>query len=203
MTTRLPFLSFLRFDLRTLLIIIAVMAVLIRWWLVVEQAEARKQMFAIRNLGPTSPEVYAKPPWIWKILEPKAPGRVVGLAIRSNQATDEQLVPIADLSDLVWLDVVETQITDAGLEKLTGLQKLERLRIDSTSLTDAGVAQLTKFPKLHQLNLERTKITDAGLLELAKMPSLKEVYVPGKNVTPEAVERLRKARPKVIIILGR
>ncbi len=200
--SRLPFYARLRFSLRSLLIAITVLAVL-SVWLGFERAAARKQMLAIKNLGPTSPEVYAKPRWVWTILEPKAPGRVVGLAIRSNQAADEQLVPIADLSDLVWLDVVETQITDAGLEKLTGLQKLERLRIDSTSLTDAGLAHLTKFPKLHQLNLECTKITDAGLLELAKMPSLKEVYVPGENVTPAGIERLRQACPKLNVILGR
>lgn len=200
--SRLPLYARLRFSLRSLLIAITVLAV-VSVWLGFERAAARKQMLAIQNLAPTVPETYAKPNWIWTVLEPHAPGRVVGLAIRSNQATDEQLAPIADLSDLVWLDVDETQITDDGVERLTGLHKLERLRIDSTSLTDAGAAHLTKFPKLHQLNLERTKITDAGLLELAKMPSLKEVYVPMKNVTPVGVEQLRKACPKLNIILGR
>jgi Leucine-rich repeat (LRR) protein len=198
-----PFYSRLRFSLRSLLIAITVLAVVLSVWLGFERAAARKQMLAIQNLAPTVPETYAKPRWIWTVLEPNAPGRVVGLAIRSRRATDEQLAPLANLTDLVWLDVVETQITDVGVEKLTSLQKLERLRIDSTSLSDAGLAHIAKLPRLHQLNLERTKITDAGLLELAKMPSLKEVYVPGKNVTPAGVQRLQKACPKLNVIIGR
>jgi hypothetical protein len=140
-----------------------------------ERDQVRRQTVAGAKLRKVQAEIYARPTWVWTVLEPDSPGRVVGAAIRSRQATDDDLAPLANLSDLVWLNLNDTQVTDAGLAHLTKLKDLERLRLDGTSIGDRGLAYLVKLDKLRQLNLDNTRISDAGLIHLKEMKNRRDV----------------------------
>jgi hypothetical protein len=52
------------------------------------------------------------------------------------------------------------------------------------------------MPALEEFKLGNAQVTDAGLATLAESKSLKKLSLGGlKRVTPEGIERLRKARP--------
>ena len=59
---------------------------------------------------------------------------------------------------------------------------------------------MAKFPQLGSISLVGTKITDAGLMKLTKLPKLKVIMVGSTSVTPEGVEKAKKARPDLEII---
>lgn len=163
------------------------------------QQLARRQKNAVALLSKSGGEVYSRPQWLWSLLEPGAPGRVVGLAIRDAKATDADIAPLADLTDLIWLNLNNTQISDEGLVPLAGLEQLKRLRLDGTGVTDAGLARLASLKRLETLNLSRTQVTDAGLKHLAGLPNLVELNLARSQVADEGVQELQKALPKLKI----
>lgn len=196
-----PRVRWFQFRLRTLLVGLTLLAVVPGGYVVYQRAEARKQKAAVDELNELGAEVYARPKWLHSLLVPGAPGDVVGLGLRNRtRVNDSNLAPLADLSELIWLDLQYTAVTDAGLVHLSGLKKLERLRLDETQITDAGLAHLSGLPNLQVVNLSSTQITDAGLAHLEYLPSLQEVNLQKTKITPAATSKLLQAQPNLQII---
>lgn len=196
---RKPYGRFLRFSLRTFLIVATLVGGRIGVWVVRERSHARTQSVAAESLEEVQAEIYAKPDSIWTMLEPDAPGRVVGVAVRSREATDDNLEPLSDLTDLVWLNLNDTQVTDAGVARLVGLTKLERIRLDSTEVGDETMLHLSKLPKLRMLNLYNTRITDAGLVQLYALENLEEIHLLRTQLTDTGIAALQDAMPDLDI----
>lgn len=140
---------------------------------------------------------------------------------------DTSLVFIGKLTGLKSLNLGDAQVTNAGLKALAGLKNLETLDLGFTKdVGDAGLALLVKLPNLKVLGLGGTKVTDAGIPLLASFRSLKEVKLGstavtdkgvasleackglekvnlGKKskITPQAVDRLKKALPACTVNL--
>jgi hypothetical protein len=188
-----------QFSLRSLLVVITAIAIGPGGWALYTQQQARRQKSAVALLSKSGGEVYARPQWLWSLLERGAPGRVVGIALRDTNTTDADAAPLADLTDLVWVDLNDTQITDMGLAHLAGLTQLTRLRLDETQVTDAGLAQLAKLKNLETLNLSRTRVTDAGLAHLAGLAKLETLDLARTQVTDAGVIELQKKLPSVLI----
>jgi hypothetical protein len=98
-----------QFSLRSLMLAVTSLTVVLGSWVVREREQVRRQTVAAAKLRNVQAEIYARPTWVWTVLEPDSPGKVVGAAIRSRQATDDDLAPLANLSDLVWLNLNDTQ----------------------------------------------------------------------------------------------
>jgi hypothetical protein len=56
---------------------------------------------------------------------------------------------------------------------------------------------------LVELSMNRTEITDAGFRHLEDVTSLVALRLAGTNVSPEAVDRLRRALPNLTILIQR
>src|ERR1700733_7043341 len=87
----------------------------------------------------------------------------VSYHLSSSKVADEQLKPLADLKEIVHLNLRGTDITDAGLETVGKLKSLVRLHLERTKITDAGLAHLAGLTNLEYLNLYGTAVSDAGL----------------------------------------
>lgn len=188
-----------QFSLLSLLLLMTAIAVGPGGWVLYEQRQARRQKEAVALLAQSRAEVYAREQWLWSLLERDAPGRVVGIALRDPVTTDAGAAPLADLTDLIWLNLNDTQITDDGLASIARLPRLKQLRLDETNITDAGLVHLEKLANLETLNLSRTQVTDAGLAHLADLPNLKELDLTRTRVTSAGVAKLQEAVPNIAV----
>ena len=163
-----------QFSLRTLLVVVTLICVGPGGYLVYEQRLAKREEDAVKTLS-RSPanQLYTRPHWLRTLLARRTAGHVVGIGLRSRETQDSDLPPLAELSELVWLDLTDTKVTDQGLMHLTGLTRLERLRLDETQVTNKGLVHLAKLKRLTTLNLYRTQVTDEGVKKLqAALPDL-------------------------------
>lgn len=118
---------------------------------------------------------------------------VTGLQLASSKLTDEELAPLAKMSQLESLVLPETT-SDEGLRHIAGLGNLRLLRHQSTyagnpvmSITDAGVAHLSNLSNLQQLTLW-SSIEKDGLKHLSKLKQLRQLSLHG--VSDEALRHL-------------
>ena len=126
----------------------------------------------------------------------------VDFHLRGRELTDEGLVLVAALTNVVSLDLRETKITCAGLVHLKGLTKLRRLHLERTKVGDEGIANLAGLINLEYLNLYKTNITDKSLRRMTGLKKLRRLYVWQTGVTDEGVAKLEKALPELKIVRG-
>ena len=125
--------------------------------------------------------------------------------------TDADLVCLADLKRLKWLQIGPRHFTDRGIAYLAGLSNMERLGIGGPGMTDQGLKYLTNMKKLDTLTIsngafDRNKnafssggsITDKGLryLEGLKAMVFLEIYS-DNSFSTAALQRLRKGLPNL------
>ena len=110
--------------------------------------------------------------------------------------SDVGMKAITPMINLQTLDLSRMEITSRGLEPLTKLPKLRKLNLwQSTRIDDQAASYLLAMKSLEEVDLGDTSISDATLDQLEAMNRLKVLLVSGTKVTPERVERFRKARP--------
>jgi uncharacterized membrane protein len=116
---------------------------------------------------------------------------------------DAQLAALEPMApQVLWLDLSDTSVSDAGLAVVARFPNLTRLHLNRTPITDAGVAHLARLQRLEYLNLYGTGITDSCLAQIAGLKSLRTLYVWRTAVTPQGVDRLRSALPRLEIETG-
>lgn len=101
----------------------------------------------------------------------------------------------------IYLDA--TPATDEGVIALAGrLSNLMRLSLNDTGVGDHAARALSRLPLLSDVRLSRTGLTDAGLSAFAGHPSLEAIYVKGCAVSSAAVEALKMATPRELVVYG-
>jgi mono/diheme cytochrome c family protein len=126
----------------------------------------------------------------------------VDFHLKGSAVTDAAIAPLATLKNVLQLNLGKTSVTDAGLVHIKAMKDLTDLHLEETKITDRGLAQLKELKKLEYLNLYGTAVTDAGLANLTGLTNLKRLYVWQTKVTPAGVEALKKALPKVEVVMG-
>lgn len=109
--------------------------------------------------------------------------------------TDSGVKHLSGLSNLTEVNLGYNKISDSGVAEIAKLTELEYLYLNNNPITDAALKDLSGLPKLRFLDLSTTKITDKALSDIAGMESLKEVRLFSINFSPEAVKKLKAARP--------
>lgn len=101
----------------------------------------------------------------------------VAFHLSGKELTDDGLVHVRSVDQMIMLHLKGTQITDEGLVHLSGLPSLEKLHLEETKLTDKGLAHLLKIPQLKWLNIYGTEVTDAGIEQLKEMKDLETLHL--------------------------
>ena len=96
--------------------------------------------------------------------------------MENTEITDDGLKDIAQLQNLVALELGGTKITDKGLSEVAELQNLKLLNLNGTKITDTGLKALVQLPNLESLFLLHTQITDEGAAVLTNANAKLEIY---------------------------
>ena len=117
---------------------------------------------------------------------------------------DEDLDTLLTLSShIVSLDLTNSKVTDQGIGSIMKLGNLKKLILEGTTgITINGARSLTGLAKLEYLNLIRVKLDDSFVEVLITMTNLREVYLFETDLSEEAVNRLKTARPKMFVNAG-
>ena len=117
---------------------------------------------------------------------------------------DEDLPAIEVLAQkIVWLDLSKGNLTDLSVSRLSKITNLRNLYLeDNKGITSRGVSGLSGLSKLKCLNLVGTSLDDSVVDTLSGMTSLKEVYLWRSGLSAEALQKLRDARPDMLVQAG-
>lgn len=110
------------------------------------------------------------------------------------------LLKLAD--NIAWLKLSNTAITDEGLVQLATLKNLVSLHLEGTAISTAGISKLQSLQNLEYINVINTKVNDESLLALAGIKSLKHIYCWNTLVTRKGIGRFKQKNPLVKIEEG-
>ncbi|MCA9092372.1 MAG: redoxin family protein [Planctomycetaceae bacterium] len=113
-----------------------------------------------------------------------------GLCLDSNEfIRDEDLVHLANLPQLEYLDLFHANVTDAGVEHLRPLKSLRRLCLNVNQipkkpvLTVASANVLSELKSLEWLELSSVGGADEFLEKISVLSNLKVLYIGGRPDT--------------------
>ena len=201
---------FLRFSLRTMLVVVLVLSVWFGWMANL----ARRQRNAVRRateLGASMAFAFQldeRNGWI-RDPQPWAPGwlrnavgedyfrRIVIVNFdEGSDPTDGDLALLENFPDLRQLTLFNRRkITDDGLRFIAPLRKLRVLTLDGTQVRGPGLRHISDLENLELLTLRDTDVTDAGLKHLVALKRLKRILLGGTNVTKNGIAELQAALP--------
>jgi hypothetical protein len=123
--------------------------------------------------------------------------QLIKLNLFGTEVTDAGMNHIGKLTELRTLQLGKTRITDAGLKELRGLTALKTLGLWKTGITDQGLKEIGEFKELKTLYLGKTAITNEGLKQLTGLKKLRILYVEDTRVTYDGVMTLREELPEL------
>jgi hypothetical protein len=176
----------LRFSLRGMLILIALIAI---WFgYVLKRMHDRLEAIrAIDEVGGTYGTYILGPKWIRKwVNDEKCLYDRVRISLgpgnqgyrNERPVTDDDLARLAPLfktfSYFTSLRLYDPMITDEGMRHVAKMQGVKILSLGGTSVTDRGLEYLAELSSLEQLEVGGDKMTDAGIAKLQKaLPNCK------------------------------
>jgi hypothetical protein len=192
-STTSPNRRWLRFSLRTFLLVLTALCV----WLGVKVNQARRQKEAVEALlelgatvryahqrDDTNPTEFESgkdlgvPGWLRRLAGDDF-FQTVALIEFSAPVTDEDLVHLAALPHIERLHVSDQEsyeehnITDAGFAHLPRPDRLTHFGAANTRIGDTFLTRLAGATELQTLHLSATRVTDEGLRSLPRLPKLK------------------------------
>jgi hypothetical protein len=211
---------FLQFSLRTLLIFVFLVSVGMSWF-AVKMEKARRQKEAIaqveglggRVLYDYECDYYEQMDSFLELLNANPPESPWPLWLRETLGDDffhcvaevglqrygPPWVSSLDLSGLLPdLPKRDCLATGRDLDVLKAFPRLRILRLDDQPLADSadsGLENLAMLSELQFLSLNATGITDADLEHIMGMRNLQELSLKYTQVTPEGVQKLKRALP--------
>ena len=207
----------LQFRVRSLLIMVAILAIPCSW-LAVNLWRAERQTRAVDAIvasggsvvydyedesrtGPDAPQwlvsLFGKDTFASVVTASVAPDAdVEGLkGLRELDAhsswADRDLYRLGKIRTLVALRMPFCAITDDGLKILSSQEQLEELVLSDTQISDVGLKHLRRFTRLKSLDLGCTATTDAGLQNLGELTQIQVLKLGGTQITDEGLAHLK------------
>jgi hypothetical protein len=126
---------------------------------------------------------------------------IVSFTLTSNIVTDKGLVHLEGLTGLKKLILSGTSFGDSSLVHLRGLTNLESMSLGGPRFTDAGLVHIQQFSKLESLSLIMTTVTDSGLQAINKMNQLRSLTLMGR-FTDAGLAHLKELQNLQTLMLG-
>lgn len=119
-----------------------------------------------------------------------------------HQIPEDLIRQLQHFPALQRLDLTYTNVTDDWLPGIAELKSLRRLELGHARVGGRGFHHLRRLPHLEELDLFYCPVRDQFLDDLAALPLLKHVNLSRcSHLTPQAISRLRTARPDVKVQL--
>lgn len=170
-----PVKCWLRFTLRTMLVVVTVLCGLLAWN--VQRARTQRQVVAwVHEKGGSVCYEYE---FQSRISDPHVP-----LAKRSLTKWLCRWLGADFCSSVYAVDLHETEVTDADLERLAALMQLRTLDLGFTPMKGPGLASLKRLSRLEYLSLYGCRHLEASFIEpLTQLPGLRLLAMDGMAYT--------------------
>ena len=123
--------------------------------------------------------------------------RLKSLVLSGTGIGDEGLKQVASLKiDTLYVD--GTEITPAAMDIVGGMTDMKILDISSADVL-SNLEPLKKLTSLEWLVLENTEIDSSAVDIIKELASLKRLTIKGSTISPEDLERLKIAKPSMLI----
>jgi len=217
----------LRFSLRTLLLVVTVFGV----WLGVKVDQARRQKRAVETLKALGADIRFEhqrvpqggfdgrieldvPTWARELCGDDFFQTVTGVYFwhrgsqdqkqpRPRAIRDEDLECLADLPHLEVLHIDKAPITDAGLSHIAHPERLTSVTLSDTRIGDGFVQRLKGAERLRALWIDNTDVTDSGLAELSGVTTIKRLSLLGTKTGDQGLAAFRECRQLEALKPGR
>jgi hypothetical protein len=213
-TTPKPKLRWYQYRLRTLLIVVTIVAVLCSLFAAITQS-ARQQKKAIAAIRKCSGWVYYDYQmcgedgcslWVDGLMGGPPPdlnpwSKYVGVDLfhsvecvfcNNPKVDDEIFEPLRSLPKLKRLDLRNTQVSDSGLKCLGEMPSLKSLILVGSPIGDEGLKCLHGMRNLRDLDLTNTKITDKGLENLQELTQLDGLILDNTKITDSGLAHIAR-----------
>lgn len=199
---------YLRLSLRSLLLLLTVLAVSLGVYLIRVQDQVRA-VAMIERLGGRcwythevdenrivipAPRQPSAPKWLRSLLSDHFFTTVIMVSLNETQFTDDDLELLVGLRHLQRLDLDRPSVTDASLEHISRITSLQELHLFDTLVTDQGLAQIARLNQLTTLTLSVSRISDDGLVHLSNLSELERLYMSNNEVTDAGLKHLSALR---------
>ncbi len=129
--------------------------------------------------------------------------RLQTLQLVMTNVTDAGLPVIAEMTSLQGLTLNGARLNGTGFREIAGkMPNLSVCNLCQTQLNDEGLQHLlAAAPRLDNLLIANTAVTDEGLKKLKDAETPRHLMLSKNQFSAEALDELRKALPKCMIIL--
>ncbi len=205
-----PFRRFLRFRLRTFLVVFTIVSV----WFGLRLRTAREQHAAVIALSEIesnrSSVAYeygydfdrsgnvvpnADPPGpnlLYRGARQHFFARVVGVSLDGTRAADADLRHLAKLPHLTRLDLEYTSVTDSGLEfVIRRFPDLTRLDVQSTQVTSKGLQHVGTLRELRYLLFGQSPFSDTDFQHFSQLTSLEAIKASDAELDGSGLRHLK------------
>jgi hypothetical protein len=210
-TTRRRRGSLLRFSLRTLLVMVTLLAVGLGAFAYWREAKRREAAAAdwlsdhgagVGHRG--GREMSQLPLWVQRLalVLPEECFRTVNYADFPQDTSDAELKMLCDLPNITQLNLNKAaSVTPAGLAPLAKLPRLEVLYLQETPAGDAGLAHARNLHGLKEIWIQHTGITDASVPWIASNPQLTHLDADEARITDKSAPLLAKLQNLEVLAL--
>ena len=203
--------TMLRFSLRSLLVVVTLLAVGLGWfayWRDAKRREEAAREWVLHHGGGVGQvdgrEMSQRPLWVQRLalVLPEECLRTVYYVDFPKDTTDADLEVLRDLPNLTQVNLNEAaSITPAGLAPLAELPRLEVLYLNQTPARDEGLAHARHLHGLKEIWIEHTGITDASIPWIASNPALTHLDLDGARITDKSAPLLAKLQNLEVLAL--
>ncbi|MBC8290298.1 MAG: hypothetical protein H8E37_08275 [Planctomycetes bacterium] len=114
------------------------------------------------------------------------------LVLDQTPISNEGLVDLKTLDNLLLLSLQQTPVTDDGMGHVEGIISLRLLRLNWTAITDHGLRHIDRLPDLVMLYLSGTRVTDNAMLHIVELKKLAALQLSFTKVSDKACAALPK-----------
>lgn len=122
--------------------------------------------------------------------------------VREGKFGDSGLGHVAQMHDVLLLDLYSTNVTGRGIEHLQALPNLRTLRITGNPLNESDLTAVAKLSSLKTLVLAYAGITDDGVKHLATMQDIRSIGLYSNAISNAGVAYLAGMKQLVHVELS-
>lgn len=129
------------------------------------------------------------------------------LKLDDTKITDDGLVHLQNLSQVVYLSLRRNDLNGSGLKSLRSMSQLQVLDLEHNNIDGSTLGGLKGFPKLKFLIVsangnKKHRIADADLVHLAEIGSLEFLSLSWTEITDEGLQHLARLTSLVTLDIG-